>query len=72
MGVTRTRNTEGAHAASTKDRDLVEYDGEREAWLERQGFTVVRFSNAEILSELHAVQRRILATLSRPGGRGPG
>jgi very-short-patch-repair endonuclease len=45
--------------------DRVEYDAEREAWLARQGFTVLRFSNAQVLSEPHAVQRRILATLSR-------
>jgi very-short-patch-repair endonuclease len=47
--------------------DRVEYDAEREAWLARQGFTVLRFSNAQVLSEPHAVQRRILAT--PPGGR---
>ena len=52
--------------------DRGEYDGEREAWLARQGFTVVRFSNAEILSEPQAVQRRILATLSRLAGEGRG
>jgi len=35
-------------------------------------FTVVRFTNAEILSEPRAVQRRILATLSRLAGEGRG
>jgi len=52
--------------------DRVEYDAEREAWLARQGFTVLRFSNAQVLSEPHAVQRRILATLSRLAGEGRG
>jgi very-short-patch-repair endonuclease len=52
--------------------DRIEYDGEREAWLTRRGFTVVRFSNAEILSEPGAVQRRILLALSRLAGEGRG
>ena len=52
--------------------DRVEYDAEREAWLASQGFALMRFSNAEILSEPHAVQRRILATLSRLAGEGRG
>jgi very-short-patch-repair endonuclease len=52
--------------------ERVEYDGEREAWLDRQGFTVVRFSNVEILSEPHAAKTPHPSHPLPPGGRGPG
>jgi very-short-patch-repair endonuclease len=34
-------------------------DGERQAWLEHQGYRVLRFWNSEISSELSAVMERI-------------
>ena len=38
-------------------------DGERQAWLEQQGYRVIRFWNSEIASELNAVMEAIYVEL---------
>ena len=40
-----------------------ERDNERQAWLEQQGYKVIRFWNSEIFSELNAVMERIYVEL---------
>lgn len=40
-----------------------ERDSERQAWLEREGFRVIRFWNSEVASELNAVMVRIYVEL---------
>jgi very-short-patch-repair endonuclease len=42
-------------------------DATRDAWLARQGFRVLRFSNHEIDSGEHRVFARILAAVGQPG-----
>jgi len=49
--------------------DQKEYDTARTAWLERQGFRVVRFWNSEVLTNLEGVREvieRELLSRSRP------
>ena len=43
-----------------------EKDAERDAWLQRQGYRVLRFSTAEVQANLAMVCDRILAELSPP------
>ena len=43
-----------------------ERDEERTAWLEAMGYTVLRFTNDEILDARHLVARRIRAELMSP------
>ena len=40
-----------------------ERDSERQAWLEREGFRVIRFWNSEVASDLNAVLERIYVEL---------
>ena len=40
------------------------YDAERNAWLEEQGFRVLRFWNHEVLQEIEAVKEVIVRALS--------
>lgn len=49
--------------------DLVR-DAERDAWLARQGFRVLRFTNGEITSDDPRVLNRILEALGRPPPHG--
>jgi very-short-patch-repair endonuclease len=37
-----------------------EYDAARTAWLETQGYRVIRFTNSEVFGELDAVLERVL------------
>jgi len=39
--------------------DQKEYDAERTAWLEGQGYHVIRFTNLEILKDLNSVIENI-------------
>jgi very-short-patch-repair endonuclease len=39
--------------------DQIEYDGERTAWLQSEGFIVLRFWNHEVLREVDGVLERI-------------
>jgi very-short-patch-repair endonuclease len=48
----------GQHANAT------EYDAARTQWLENQGFTVLRFWNNDIMSNIEGVLTRIVETLS--------
>lgn len=48
----------GQHADSLK------YDGERDAWLHSQGYTVLRFWNNELINEIEGVLERIRLVLS--------
>lgn len=50
----------GQHATQTG------YDDKRMAWLEKQGFRVLRFWNNEVFSELEAVMQTILDALTAP------
>ena len=43
--------------------DIAKRDGERQLWLEGEGYRVVRFWNSEIAGELNAVLERIYAEL---------
>jgi len=47
----------GAHLA----RDVAAHDLERQQWIEGRGYRVLRFSNAEILSNTNGVASRIYA-----------
>ncbi len=51
-----------------------ESDGERIAWLEEEGYRVIRFSNEEVLSNLDLVLSKIKKELEAPplGARGAG
>ena len=42
-------------------KDQVEYDQDRTAWLEEQGYRVIRFPNEQILHQLDAVLDEIMA-----------
>ena len=44
--------------------DQVTEDAERSAWLESQGFRVLRFWNNDVLSNTEGVLERVLAALS--------
>jgi len=41
------------------------YDSERNAWLESQGFSVLRFWNNQVLKEMEAVEEVIMDALTR-------
>jgi very-short-patch-repair endonuclease len=41
------------------------YDAERTAWLESQGFRVLRFWNSQVLKEIEAVKEVIWRTLAQ-------
>ena len=43
--------------------ERVSYDGERTAWLESQGFNVLRFWNHEVLGQIEAVKSVIYRAL---------
>lgn len=45
------------------DEDTAERDRERQGWLEKEGYRVVRFWNSEITSDLTAVLERIYVEL---------
>ena len=45
------------------DDETAKHDRERQLWLEQEGYSVVRFWNSEINSDLNAVQERIYAEL---------
>ena len=45
---------------------LAEYDAKRTEKIERQGFTVLRFSNADVLDHLNRVLRRIVKAATAP------
>ena len=49
----------GQHAGST-------YDAERDAWLEQEGFRVIRFWNGDVLREPEGVADKLLAALPHP------
>jgi very-short-patch-repair endonuclease len=38
-------------------------DAKRDEWLKKQGFTVLRFWNSEVLKEIEAVKEKILRVL---------
>ena len=46
------------------------YDSERDTWLESQGFSVVRFWNNQVLTEVETVKEVILDALASPPTRG--
>ena len=48
----------GQHAES------VEYDQERDSWLRKQGYTMLRFWNNELMNEMESVLEQIRLTLS--------
>ena len=43
------------------------YDSERDAWLEKQGFSVLRFWDNQVLKEMEAVEEVIMGALSDRG-----
>lgn len=43
--------------------ERVDYDQERDLWLRNQGYTVLRFWNSELMSEMECVLERILTAL---------
>jgi very-short-patch-repair endonuclease len=45
------------------DDDIAKRDRERQLWLEKEGYRVVRFWNSEIAAELEAVLERIYVEL---------
>jgi very-short-patch-repair endonuclease len=45
------------------DDETAKRDGERQLWLEREGYRVIRFWNSEIAGELNAVLERIYVEL---------
>jgi very-short-patch-repair endonuclease len=45
--------------------ELASYDSERNAWLESQGFSVLRFWNNQLLKEMEAVEEVIVDALTR-------
>jgi very-short-patch-repair endonuclease len=47
------------------------YDERRTAWLEAQGFRVLRFWNREILTQRREVMDRLFTALSAPSPRSP-
>ena len=44
--------------------DQVHYDSIRTAWLEQEGFQIIRFWNHEVLNEMESVRERILHVLT--------
>ena len=51
--------------------DQVSYDARRSAWLEGQGYIVLRFWANEVLSETDGVVARIVEVLSASAGAAP-
>jgi very-short-patch-repair endonuclease len=58
--------------------DNVKYDNQRTAWLEQQGYRVLRFWNTEVLTNFDGVAEVVLRELTTPlpvlppqGGKGP-
>jgi len=49
---------DGAHHA-----DQQEYDADRTAWLQSEGYEVLRFSNREVLTQLESVQQAVWLAL---------
>jgi len=49
---------DGGHHA-----DQIEYDSERDAWLQAQGFSILRFWNNDILQNISSVTEAILNNL---------
>jgi very-short-patch-repair endonuclease len=45
----------------------INYDSERDAWLEEQGFSVLRFWDNQVLKEMEAVEEVIMGTLGDRG-----
>ena len=45
----------------------INYDSERDAWLEKQGFSVLRFWDNQVLKEMEAVEEVIMGTLGDRG-----
>lgn len=45
----------GAHDAA----DRISYDSERQQWIESRGYRVLRFTNAEVLSDVRKVARTV-------------
>jgi very-short-patch-repair endonuclease len=54
----------GQHAEPTD----IAYDAARTEWLESRGYRVLRFWNADVHEDVHAVIDTILASLSPPPG----
>jgi very-short-patch-repair endonuclease len=46
--------------------EKVAYDGQRDAWLRSQGYTILRFWNNDVMQQLDSVLERIASSLS-PG-----
>ena len=46
--------------------EQAEYDANRTAWLESQGFRVIRFWNNQVLEEIDGVQEAILLEIRDP------
>jgi very-short-patch-repair endonuclease len=44
--------------------EQVRYDSERDAWLESQGFSLLRFWNNQVLEEIEAVKEVIIGALA--------
>jgi very-short-patch-repair endonuclease len=40
------------------------YDGQRDAWLRSQGYTVLRFWNSDVMQQLDSVLEQIASSLS--------
>jgi len=55
----------GQHAESGNSRR----DAARDRWLEKEGFTVLRFWDSEVLQELEAVLTAIVEVIERRGAR---
>jgi very-short-patch-repair endonuclease len=51
--------------------EALRYDADRTAWLEANGFTVLRFTNRQIMTEAEMVTDTIFAALSGQLGRCP-
>jgi very-short-patch-repair endonuclease len=45
----------------------INYDSERDAWLEKQEFSVLRFWDNQVLKEMEAVEEVIMGTLGDRG-----
>ena len=45
----------------------INYDSERDAWLEKQGFSVLRFWDNQVLKEMEAVEEVIVGALGDRG-----
>lgn len=45
--------------------EQIDYDSERDAWLETQGFRMLRFWNNQVMNELEAVESIIMKALEQ-------